>query len=605
MGVLPNNNFQTTGTFFDIGRRINVNSEFLDGSVDEVRVWDYARSVTEINQTMNEILNGDEAGLVAYFNFEDGVPVNGNNGGITQVIDLTGNGNGTLNGFTFSGTTSDFVATNPTIVTLGNVFDAEAGLCYKTLSPIATATDNCTASPTITYEVGGNAITFPYNFPVGTTTVNVMAEDASGNQASTCSFDIVVEDNEDPSFTPPVDQDVVLDGNCDLLVPDLLTGITDEADNCGAVTLTQNPTSGSTLSSGDGTTHLVTIEADDGNGNVVQEVVTLTGRAPEMVVEGGSTPQEITDGDTTPDTADDTDFGAQLVGSNTDHTFTIKNTGGASLTLSGNPMVAISGDTEFSVHTQPSSNAIASGGGDLTFVVRYAPTTAGTYTATISIANNDCDENPYTFVVAGDVLTCTIVTNDPAPICTGTTADLTDPAITTGSDAGTFTYYLDAALLMAVPDETAVGAGTYYIQLTASNGCTAVEPVTVTAVSCPIEISPKVFLQGAFNGTVMNKLLNNGTLLIPLTDPYGLGETVTTIPTDAVDWIVVELRDATTPSTIIESQAAFLLNDGTMVMPNGSSPISFTTQRGASYYVCVRHRNHLKVMTENALFFPY
>ncbi len=119
----------------------------------------------------------------------------------------------------------------------------------------------------------------------------------------------------------------------------------------------------------------------------------------EIIVEGNST--EIPVGDTTPATADDTDFGDIANNTIHDHTFTIKNTGSTTLNLLGSPIVDISGDSEFTIETQPSADSIASGGADLTFVVRYVPTAVATHTATISIASDDCDEDPYTFDLQG------------------------------------------------------------------------------------------------------------------------------------------------------------------------------------------------------------
>ncbi|MFZ2898546.1 MAG: LamG-like jellyroll fold domain-containing protein, partial [Saprospiraceae bacterium] len=145
----------------------------------------------------------------------------------------------------------------------------------------------------------------------------------------------------------------------------------------------------------------VTWTAKDAAGNTANCAQTVTVQAPEMLVEGNSI--EITDGDNSPALTDDTDFGDQSANSTTDRTFTIRNTGTTTLNLTGNPIVAISGASEFSVFTQPSGTSIAPNG-NLTFVVRYAPVSPGSHTATISIANDDCDENPYTFNVLGEVL---------------------------------------------------------------------------------------------------------------------------------------------------------------------------------------------------------
>lgn len=90
--------------------------------------------------------------------------------------------------------------------------------------------------------------------------------------------------------------------------------------------------------------------------------------------------------------------------------------------------------------------------------------------------------------------------------------------------------------------------------------------------------------------------------MLPLSDPYGLGETVTAIPANAVDWVKVELRDVA-GTTVVESRAAFVLDNGSVVDTDGTSPVTFTTMIGASYHVAIQHRNHLGVMTANPISF--
>lgn len=57
--------------------------EFFHGYMDEVRVWNVARSAAEITANYQRELNGDEAGLVAYWNFEGNLVdrAGGNNNG--------------------------------------------------------------------------------------------------------------------------------------------------------------------------------------------------------------------------------------------------------------------------------------------------------------------------------------------------------------------------------------------------------------------------------------------------------------------------------------------------------------------------------------------
>ena len=71
-------------------------------------------------------------------------------------------------------------------------------------------------------------------FNVGTTTVTYHIEDAAGNFAE-CSFDVVVNDVQNPTFTVPDNDTICRDLDCDYLSnidPSLTGDVTDEWDNC-------------------------------------------------------------------------------------------------------------------------------------------------------------------------------------------------------------------------------------------------------------------------------------------------------------------------------------------------------------------------------------
>ena len=84
--------FDFTDTEFKLGRPLNRNSEsYFKGEVDDVRIWNTARSAEKISDNYNKTLIGSETGLVGYWNFDL------DNSGSTTITDLTGNGNdGTL-----------------------------------------------------------------------------------------------------------------------------------------------------------------------------------------------------------------------------------------------------------------------------------------------------------------------------------------------------------------------------------------------------------------------------------------------------------------------------------------------------------------------------
>ena len=66
-----------------IGARSKYMDRFFEGNIDEVRVWDVARTQSEIQSGMTSYLNGDEAGLYVYFRNNEGLG--------EKTYDLSGN----------------------------------------------------------------------------------------------------------------------------------------------------------------------------------------------------------------------------------------------------------------------------------------------------------------------------------------------------------------------------------------------------------------------------------------------------------------------------------------------------------------------------------
>lgn len=95
------------------------NGEYFDGTMDELRVWNVARTADEIVATMNTELTGKEEGLVAYYNFNQGI-AGGDNSTVTTLMDQAGKNNGTLTDFALNGDASNWVASNPAIQSIGS-----------------------------------------------------------------------------------------------------------------------------------------------------------------------------------------------------------------------------------------------------------------------------------------------------------------------------------------------------------------------------------------------------------------------------------------------------------------------------------------------------
>ncbi|MES2396787.1 MAG: gliding motility-associated C-terminal domain-containing protein [Bacteroidota bacterium] len=109
-----------------------------------------------------------------------------------------------------------------------------------------------------------------------------------------------------------------------------------------------------------------------------------------------------------------------------------------------------------------------------------AITTSGTYYIVGKVPATGCSDT--TSVVVTINAKPTVVTNDPLPICTPDSVDLTLPAVTAGSTPLlTYTYFTDAAATIHMTDSTAVGAsGIFYIVGVIGGGCSDTTAVTVT-----------------------------------------------------------------------------------------------------------------------------
>jgi hypothetical protein len=186
----------------------------------------------------------------------------------------------------------------------------------------------------------------------------------------------------------------------------------------------------------------VTITNSDSNEGTYSFAIRGTGEPAEVAVSGLG--NNINDGDATPSTTDGTNFGGMTVAGTMSvvRTFVIENTGGEDLTIS-TPTLTGSGD--FAITSMPAATVPA--GGSTTIEITFDPTSSGVKNATLSFANNDSNENPFSFSITGTGTDAEInvrgnSTNIASGDATPSTADHTDFGSTntaTGTVVRTFT----------------------------------------------------------------------------------------------------------------------------------------------------------------------
>lgn len=246
---------------------------------------------------------------------------------------------------------------------------------------------------------------------------------------------------------------------------------------------------------------------------------------------------------------------------------------------------------------QPSPSFVAGSASNLPVTVANVgsgPTT-GSISASVTLPTGTGAPASFTSGVwscttSGQTVTCT----QAGPIAAGASSviqlPVTPSAGVVGTTPGPFTG------TATTPGETNTG----------NNGATPMTPTTPVAPASANSGSIKVILGGAYDpatGFMRDNL--RSLAAFPSTSPYGDGATISnrTVLTanNIVDWVLVELHDATTPATVSASKGALLQRDGDVVGTDGVSNLTFTGLSASSYYVAIKHRNHLGTMTNGAV----
>jgi subtilisin family serine protease len=164
-------------------------------------------------------------------------------------------------------------------------------------------------------------------------------------------------------------------------------------------------------------------------------------------------------------------------------------------------------------------------------------------------------------------------------------------------------------------------SGVYTHTLINSVGCDSILTLNLTIVPLGISVQVRAFLSGPYvsaTGLMHDSLREQQ--LIPLSEPYTAspfffpqisypsGETTTTSvlsvsgPNAIVDWVVLELRSASNPAVVVATKRALIQRDGDVVdHSSGSGPVVFSNQAPDNYFLSIKHRNHLGVMTATSI----
>ncbi len=118
-GISSNRASLSAASYLRIGG-MQTGVNYFNGALDDIRVWYVVRTQAQIAANMNQELNGNEAGLIAYFKCNQGV-AGKTNTGITTLFDETVIFDSPMNNFALTSTTSNFIfgKLNTSVVTEG------------------------------------------------------------------------------------------------------------------------------------------------------------------------------------------------------------------------------------------------------------------------------------------------------------------------------------------------------------------------------------------------------------------------------------------------------------------------------------------------------
>lgn len=244
-----------------------------------------------------------------------------------------------------------------------------------------------------------------------------------------------------------------------------------------------------------------------------------------------------------------------------------------------------------------------------------SPTITTTYTVTVT-GTNGCTANDAAVVTVNKTPPSANAGADITLFCGSSMAFLT----ATGGVSYLWNTSNTSTSISVNPTVTT----TYTVTVTGTNGCKASDDVIVSVQSCYPKFNAKVFLNNVNTNTQLMDNYITSLANFPISDPYSAAplslnfyhvtpgspavvnpSLLTTTGANAiVDWIFLELRTlpAGGSTTVpISTKSVLVKANGSLINPDGTTPIGFNNVSTGSYYITVRHRNHIGFRTQNPI----
>lgn len=274
-------------------------------------------------------------------------------------------------------------------------------------------------------------------------------------------------------------------------------------------------------------------------------------------------------------------YGSVNVGSSSGAvTFTIENTGNATLNLTGSPIVAKSGTNngDFTI-VQPASSTVAAGS-STTFTVNFTPGATGSRTAVITITNNDSNESTYTINLSGTGVAPEINLKQSSTSIASGSGSYNFGTITLGSSSSVTTFTVEnlgtANLNLTGSPKVAI-SGTNSADFSINQSSTAATVAASGTTTFTVTFTPG----GSGSRTASISISNNDSDENPYTFTLnGTGQPVCSAPNQATNLTLSNILSFSIDGSFTAASGGA---SGYLVVQSASSTLSSGPVNGVTY----------------------